>query len=128
MDVDISRKLEEIGAPEWLREYYPHIDAYTQGPKSLSELQAGAQSSRPGYDIHHIVEKGSALEDGLPRSLVNGPDNLVSIPRFKHWEITHWYQTRQKSFGLQSPREFLRDKSWDERYHFGSKLSGEKIF
>jgi hypothetical protein len=115
----LPRRLEEIGTPTWLREYYPHIDAYTQGPKSLSELQAGARSSRPGYDIHHIVEKGSALEDGFPRSLVNGPDNLVSVPRFKHWEITRWYQTRQKSFGAQSPREFLRAKSWDERYRIG---------
>lgn len=62
----LPRKLEKIGAPEWLREYYPHIDAYTQEPKLLLDLQAGAQSSRPGYDIHHIVEKGSAEQGGFP--------------------------------------------------------------
>jgi hypothetical protein len=115
----LPRKLEEIGAPAWLWEYYPHIDAYTQGPKSLSELRAGAQSSRPGYDIHHIVEKSSALEEGFPKSLVNGPDNLVSVPRFKHWEITGWYQTRNRIFDWRSPRELLRHDSWAERYDVG---------
>jgi hypothetical protein len=115
----LPRKLEEIGAPAWLREYYPHIDAYTQGPKSLSEQQAGARSSRPGYDIHHIVEKTPALEEGFPKSLVNGPDNLVSIPRFKHWEITGWYQTRNRIFDWRSPRELLRHDSWAERYDVG---------
>jgi hypothetical protein len=115
----LPRKLEEIGAPAWLREYYPHLDAYTQGPKSLSELQTGAQSSRLGYDVHHIVEKSSALEDGFPKSLVNGPDNLVSVPRFKHWKITGWYQTRDENFRWASPRELLRHNSWGERYKVG---------
>ena len=115
----LPRKLEDIGAPAWLREYYPHIDANTQGPKSLSELRAGAQSSRPGYDIHHIVEKSSALEEGFPKSLVNGPDNLVSVPRFMHWEITGWYQTRNRIFDWRSPRELLRHDSWAKRYDVG---------
>ncbi|MGN6771200.1 MAG: hypothetical protein ACTHJQ_15340 [Rhizobiaceae bacterium] len=117
----LPRKLEEIGAPAWLREYYPHIDAYTQGPKSLSELQAGARSSRPGYDIHHIVEKTPALEEGSPKSLVNGPDNLVSIPRFKHWEITGWYQTKNPKFESISPRMFLTKEDWQARRLIGMK-------
>jgi hypothetical protein len=108
-------------APAWLREYYPHIDAYTQGPKSLSELQAGARSSRPGYDIHHIVEKTPALEEGFPKSLVNGPDNLVSIPRFKHWEITGWYQTKNPKFESISPRMFLTKGDWQARRLIGMK-------
>jgi hypothetical protein len=115
----LPRKLEEIGAPAWLREYYPHIDAYTQGPKSLSELQAGARSSRPGYDIHHIVEKTPALENGFSKSLVNGPDNLVSIPRFKHWEITGWYARKSKDWDRLSPRMMLDPQRWSERYQFG---------
>jgi hypothetical protein len=115
----LPRKLEEIGAPAWLREYFPHIDAYTQGPKSLSELQAGARSRRPGYDIHHIVEKTPALEEGFAKSLVNGPDNLVSIPRFKHWEITGWYARKSKDWDRLSPRMMLDPQPWSGRYQFG---------
>lgn len=115
----LPRKLEKIGAPEWLREFYPHIDANTQGPKPLSELQAGAQSSRPGYDIHHIVEKDSAERDGFPNSMVNGPDNLVSISRFRHWEITGWFARKSERLDLQSPRMMLRMRPWHERYELG---------
>jgi hypothetical protein len=85
----------------------------------LSELQAGARSSRPGYDIHHIVEKTPALEDGFSKSLVNGPDNLVSVPRFKHWEITGWYARKSESSDHMSPRETLSLRLWHERYQFG---------
>jgi hypothetical protein len=115
----LPRKLEKIGAPEWQREYYPHIDAHTQGSKSLSELQENAQSSRPGYDIHHIVEKDSAERDGFPDSMVNGPDNLVSISRFRHWEITGWYARKPERLDRRSPRMMLHMRPWHERFELG---------
>lgn len=111
--------LQAIDAPDWLREYYPWMHAYAAAPKPLAELKAGALTSRPGYDVHHIVEKGPALEDGFPRSLVNGPDNLVSISRLKHWEITGWSQTGNEEFGGLSPRSYLRGKTWIERQELG---------
>jgi hypothetical protein len=78
-------------------------------------------SPAAGYDIHHIVEKASAKEDGYPVSQIDGPENLVRIPRMKHWEINGWYATKNKDFGDMSPREYLRGKSWEEKNSVGLK-------
>ena len=75
--------------------------------------------SRLGYDVHHIVEQSSAADAGYPRKMIDGPDNLVSIPRMSHWEINAWYQTRNSDYGDVSPREYLSGKDWDERRRVG---------
>jgi hypothetical protein len=51
--------------------------------------------------------------------MIEGPDNKVFVPRLKHWQITRWYMARDPEFGGLSPREYLRDKSWDERRAIG---------
>ena len=51
--------------------------------------------------------------------MIDAPDNLVRIPKFKHWEITSWFMTKNKAFGNISPREYLRGESWDERTRVG---------
>jgi hypothetical protein len=86
---------------------------------SVRRTSIRTRSSRPGYDVHHIVEKTPALEEGFPKSLVNGPDNLVSIPRFKHWEITGWYARKSKDWDRLSPRMMLDPQPWSGRYQFG---------
>ncbi|WP_152529684.1 hypothetical protein [Aliihoeflea sp. 2WW] len=95
------------------------IRAYLDEPKSLDDLHKGVGEPKAGYDKHHIVERSSALDDGFPDTLVNGPDNLVRIPRFKHWEITGWYATRQVELGGLSPREYLRGARWEARMAMG---------
>jgi hypothetical protein len=104
----------------WLyNQYNAHIEAYRDPPKTLEELQQAALSPRPGYDVHHNAERASALEDGIPRSQVESPENRLLIPRMKHWEITGWYNTRAERFGGLSPRDYLRGKSWEERQKLG---------
>jgi hypothetical protein len=110
---------EYIAKSSWLYNAVPYINSYLDAPKSLDELQAGASSSRLGYDVHHIVEQSSAEEAGYPRKLIDSPDNLVSIPRLRHWEINAWYQTRNADYGDVSPREYLSGKDWDERRRVG---------
>ncbi|MEC5291069.1 hypothetical protein VSX64_10955 [Aurantimonas sp. C2-6-R+9] len=112
--------LTAIEVARWMQSYYSWIEAYFAAPKTLAELQRGAaQGKRDGYDIHHIVEEDAALKDGFPDSMVNGPSNLVRISRLKHWEISAWYQRINPKFGQQSPRQYLRGKSWEERLQFG---------
>ncbi|MGB6174900.1 MAG: hypothetical protein WBF43_00840 [Methylocella sp.] len=55
----------------------------------------------------------------IPDALIDGPDNLVSIPRLKHWEITGWFMSPSKEFDGLSPREYLKDKNWDVRWKVG---------
>jgi hypothetical protein len=84
---NLGRVVEGVA---WLEEYEASINAYLDPPKSLEELQQAASTRKAGYDIHHIVEQTPARKDKFPDSMINAPENLVSIPRFKHWEINRW--------------------------------------
>lgn len=68
---------------------------------------------------HHIVEQTWAERFGFARSEIDDPSNLVSIPRLTHYRITGWYGTRNIDFNYLSPREYLRNKSWEERRQIG---------
>ena len=82
-------------------------------------MQQAVFNPKQGYEIHHIVEKGSAEQDRFPDSMIHAPDNLVRIPRFKHWEITSWYMTKNKDYKGIPPREHLRGRPWAERMGIG---------
>lgn len=111
--------IDLVDAARWLNDYYPEIESYFDAPKSLDELRRLATPGQPGYHIHHIVEKASALEDGFPKSLVDGPMNLVRVPKYKHEEITGWFARANSRYGGMSPRDFLRGRSWEERFQLG---------
>jgi hypothetical protein len=103
----------------WLYDKYPSIKAHLDGPKSLEELQNNVGKPGKGYDVHHIVEQAPARDNKIPDALIDGPDNLVLIPRLKHWEITGWYMHGNERYGGRSPREYLRGEDWDERRRVG---------
>jgi hypothetical protein len=94
---------------------YPFIKAYFDGPKSLEELQEAANDPQVGYEIHHIVEQKAARKENFPEAQIQAPDNLVRIPTLKHWQLTGWFQTPNKDYGGQTPRAYLRGKTWEER-------------
>jgi hypothetical protein len=105
---------------KWLNSFRPVIYSYFDPPKTWEELQ---QNSGPGYDRHHIVERWSE-SDGMPRAKIYAPDNVVPIPKVTHWEINSWLGRpndgyRDSSGNKMTPREYLKGKSWAERYQFG---------
>jgi hypothetical protein len=109
----------------WLREQQAEIETQLDPPKSLQELHDAVRVDRPGTQIHHIVEQGPAEKDGFPRSQIDAPDNLVRIPKQKHQQISDWYSTKNVEdarFDGQSPRDWLRNRSWAERREFGPKV------
>lgn len=122
-----ARWLDRFGGPigkliegfAWLRDHSPLIEAYRDAPKSLEELQQGVSTLGLGYDIHHIAEQTQAEKDGFSRELIDAPENLVRIPRMKHWDINAWYQTENPDFGGETPREYLSGRSWDIRKAVG---------
>ena len=110
---NLPRRAGELRRDDYL------IEVYRDEPKTLEELQRAVSRPKRGYDIHHIVEQTSAEQDGFPRSVIDAPNNLVRIPRLKHWEITGWYMTKNKAYGGLSPRAYLRGKGWDDRTSVG---------
>lgn len=104
---------------EWLNDYHDVVQAARDEPKALDELRDGVGLKRPGYDDHHIVEQTWAERFGFSRSEIDDPSNVVSIPRLKHYQITGWYGASSEEFDGLSPRNYLRDKSWDERRRVG---------
>lgn len=114
--------LAVLAATAWLaREYVATIKAYLDPPKTWEELQRDALNPQPGYDIHHPVEQTPATQAGFPESQIEGPENRLRIPRLKHWQITGWYATPNERFGGLSPRDYLKDKSWEERLRVGKE-------
>jgi hypothetical protein len=108
-----------IEAGHWLYTEYPSIRSYQDEPKTLTELQQNVGKRRPGYEDHHIVEQGAGGHEGFSRSQIDGADNVVSLPKYKHHEITGWYNAKNPDFGGLTPREYLRGKSWDEQVRVG---------
>lgn len=109
---------EVIAKSSWLYHSIPSISSYLDAPRSLGELQEDL-TSKPGDDVHHIVEQSSAEADNYPRRMIDASDNLVRIPRMKHWEINAWSQTPNELYGDVPPREYLRGKDWGERRRVG---------
>ena len=95
---------ESVG--HWLNEKQAEIKANLDPPKSLEELHdAMSQPDKRGYDRHHIVEQTAARNQGYPEGRIDGPDNLVLIPRYKHEKINSSYQTPNKEFNGHTPRQ-----------------------
>lgn len=107
----------EVG--HWLYTEYPSIRSFQDPPKSLEELQAGVGKRRPGYEDHHIVERNTEWNQGFSRQEIDSVSNVVSIPKYKHHDITGWYNTPNLGFGSQTPRNYLRGKDWSEHTRVG---------
>jgi hypothetical protein len=58
----------------------------------------------------------------VPDEIINGRDNLVRIPRYKHWAINSWYEKPNPAYGGLRPREWLKGKSWKEQRKVGLQV------
>lgn len=114
--------LDAIDGAVWLHRHYPDIQSYFDEPRSLKELQDSVSDPLVGYEVHHIVEWAVVERDGIGTDLVESPENLVRIPAWKHHDITAWYMIKNPEYEGLSPREYLRGKSWGEKYQVGIKV------
>src|SRR5215831_1014867 len=103
-------------AAYWTYRAYPYIHSYIGPPKTPEDLR---NNIGPGYDEHHIVERWSR-KDSIPEAWIESPDNIVPIPKLKHWEINRWLDSKNKEYtdsnGTElTPRQYMKGKSWEER-------------
>jgi hypothetical protein len=60
--------------------------------------------------------------------MIDSRENQVRIPVLKHIDISAWYSKGNDDFGGQSPRDYLRDKDWDEQMRVGlDRLRKHKV-
>lgn len=121
----VGAAIMAIEAGHQLYSELPSIRSYLDEPKTLAELQRNVGRKRPGYEDHHIVERGAGGSEGFSRAQIDGADNVVSVPKYKHHEITGWYTKPNKSFGRQTPRNYLRGKDWPEHVRVGHQAMRE---
>jgi hypothetical protein len=88
--------------------------------KTLEELQEPVGSeSQGGYHDHHIVGQHAENRARFGDSMIDSRENLVRIPVLKHIDISAWYSTANDDFEGLSPRDYLRDKDWNEQMRVG---------
>jgi hypothetical protein len=62
------------------------------------------------------------IADQDPPQQLQSPENIALVPKYEHWQITNYYQMPQEETGWIPPREYLRGKSFEERYQFGLRV------
>jgi hypothetical protein len=67
------------------------------------------------------VERHTAAADGSEDRRIEAPENLVRIPRWKHWELNGWYEKPNDDYGGLTPRAYVYGKSWEIRDQVGLK-------
>jgi hypothetical protein len=58
--------------------------------------------------------------------MIDSRENLVRIPVLKHIDISAWYSRGNEDYGYLSPRDYLRDKDWDEQMRVGLDVLRER--
>jgi hypothetical protein len=98
---------------------------YFDPPKTLEELQAPPTDDNFGYDIHHIVEQNpSNIEKRelvkFGQAVLDADNNLVRIPRLRHWLITAYYNEKDATDPEgRLRRNVIKEKSFDEQREIG---------
>jgi RHS repeat-associated protein len=68
---------------------------------------------------HHIVEQRSANVEKFGAEAIHNPDNIVSIPKEMHDQVSAYYSSKRPFTGGQTVRQWLGTKGYREQYDFG---------
>jgi hypothetical protein len=119
----VSAFLQALDEVEEINRLTAAIKTANNPPATIDELQrpVGA-ASEAGYHDHHIVNQHDGNRRKVGDARIDGRANQVRIPVLKHLDINGWYSKGNKEFGGLSPRDYLRDKSWDEQTRVGIKI------
>ena len=106
-------------AAYWAYKAYPYIKSYFDPPKTLKSCE-----KMRNLATMTIISLSGGQKDGVPESKIESPDNIVPIPKLKHWEINNWLGKPNPKFRDEndkpiSPRDYIKGKTWEERYQFG---------
>ena len=54
--------------------------------------------------------------------MIDAPENLVRIPRLKHWLINGWLELPNEDYDWNTPRAHMRGKDWVKRTQIGREV------
>ena len=112
-----------FGAANQVKEINALTDAIKSAndpAKTLEELQEPiGTKSQSGYHDHHIVGQHAQNREQFGDIRIDSRENQVRIPVLRHIDISAWYSTGNDEYGGLSPRDYLRDKDWDEQMRVG---------
>jgi hypothetical protein len=115
-----------VAATIWPSRYRDKLLASLTPARTLEELQKAVDTPAPDTEIRHIVEEQDESKHPLANAKrfpdkINAPENLVRVPYWAHREISRWYSrvNTDQPFNGQTPRNWLRGKSWEEQYEVG---------
>lgn len=77
--------------------------------------------SRPGMELHHIVEQcqAKASRSGFSLSRINSTDNMMWLPEKVHSKISTYYASRPPIGTASRFRDTLDGTSWESQYKTG---------
>jgi hypothetical protein len=93
-------------------------------PKTLEDLQQTPIENVLGYEQHHIVEQnpGNVLKINIEKfgqELLDDSGNLTWVPRFKHEEITAYYNENLAGPGSPTVRDLIGKFGMEQQRQIG---------
>ena len=87
-----------------------------------------ALGSRPGQELHHIVEQCQAKPErsGLPVERVNTTDNFVWLPVPVHRRISAHYSQHLPGTNHRV-RDALTGTGWERQYRYGERAVSREL-
>ncbi len=134
-----QRAFEGRNSPVWfdvvdwfnaINTLMPEFESYLTPPKAWEELVADQDlrvfdsyddfqdiygSAGAFHDWHHLVEQ----ESGFSQREINNTENIIRVPRGRHWQITSYMTTHREHLGGLSWRQWLRGKPIEEHRRVG---------
>ena len=78
-----------------------------------------------GKEWHHIVEQNQIKKTGFEPSRVHNTDNIISLDKSIHKEISRVYSSKTWYSNGMTVRNWLVGKSFEEQYEFGLRIIRE---
>jgi hypothetical protein len=91
-----------------------------RGFSSFGAFKRAMGSAGEGRQWHHIVEQNQVGRFGAQS--IHNTDNLVSLPRGVHEQVSAFYSSKQPFTGNLTVRQWLRNQSFDEQTRFGQQV------
>lgn len=98
--------------------YGPDVHCYEKFATFRNIVKKSSKMPPTGYQWHHIVNQNPTNKKRFGKRL-HCTDNLISLERRIHQDISAHYSSKQSWTKNQRVREVINERSWSEQYEYG---------